>query len=148
MRRFYFWPWAPVDAGTPTEARLVALIDRDEPAHGRCVDVLPHLSGPLVTTWPALTEAIYLIGAAGGWRAEAALWRLWARGDLQVISPEPEETARAAELMEEYADVPMDLADATLVAAAEVRRLARIFTLGAHLRAYRPKRIGSFHILP
>ena len=127
---------------------LVALIDRDEPAHGRCADVLQHLSEPLLTTWAAFSEAMYLVGAAGRWPAQAALWRLWARGDLQIIPPDPEETARAAELTEQYADLPMDLADATLVAAAESRRLTRVFTLDAHFRAYRPKGIGSFNILP
>lgn len=127
---------------------LVALADQDETAHGRCTAMLPHLSGPLLTTWPAFTEAMYLLGGAGGWPAQAGLWRLWARGDLQIAVPEPGESARAAELMEEYADLPMDLADATLVAVAEARRLTRVFTLDAHFRVYRPRGMGAFDVVP
>jgi uncharacterized protein len=55
---------------------LIALIDRGEPDHERCVQALATLTAPLLTTWPAFTEAIYLLGSAGGWKAQEALWRL------------------------------------------------------------------------
>ena len=40
-------------------------------------------------------------------------------------------------MMAKYRDLPMDLADATLVVAAEQHRLRRIFTLDGHFRLYR-----------
>ena len=57
-----------VDAGP-----LIALIDRGEPDHERCVETLSKLTAPMVTTWPAFTEAMYLLGSAGGWKAQEAL---------------------------------------------------------------------------
>jgi putative transposase len=33
-------------------------------------EALEQLRGPLLTTWPAFTEAMYLLGEAGGWRAQ------------------------------------------------------------------------------
>ena len=45
---------------------LIALIDRGEEKHSACVEVLPTLSTPLVTTWPCFTEAMYL-----SWRLRA-----------------------------------------------------------------------------
>jgi predicted nucleic acid-binding protein len=45
---------------------LLALLDADEPEHKRCRDALDLLRLPLLTTWPAFTEAMYLIGRAGG----------------------------------------------------------------------------------
>jgi uncharacterized protein len=41
---------------------LVAVVDESDGDHQRCVSVLKHLSDPMVTTWPVLTEALYLLG--------------------------------------------------------------------------------------
>ncbi len=127
---------------------LVALIDADEPDHERCRETLAQLSLPLVTTWPAFTEAMYLLGRAAGWRGQEPLWRLVQREDLLVASPSPAVNKRAARLMERYADRPMDLADATLVALAEERGLKRIFTLDADFHIYRLNGRQAFEIVP
>lgn len=50
--------------------------------------------------------------------------------------------------MKRYADRPMDLADATLVALAEERKLTRIFTLDADFRIYRIKGRKRFEVIP
>ena len=115
---------------------LVALLDADEPDHDRCRDALELLQLPLLTTWPAFTEAMYLIGRAGAWPGQRALWQLLLRDDLVIAPPSGNGTERAAVLMEKYADRPMDLADATMVALAEERRISRIFTLDAHFQIY------------
>jgi predicted nucleic acid-binding protein len=47
------------------------------------------------------------------------------------------EIDRTATLMDKYGDVPMDLADASLVAAAESLSHRRIFTLDRHFHIYR-----------
>ena len=127
---------------------LVALIDADEPDHERCRKALDELQLPLLTTWPAFTEAIYLVGRAGGWKAQEALWRLVLRGDLVLAEPSEPVTARAARLMATYADRPMDLADATLVALAEERGIARIFTLDSDFHVYRIKGRRRFEVVP
>ena len=69
-----------------------------------------------MTTWPAFTEAMYLLGAAGGWNGQAALWRLVERADVQIADVSPSMLGRMRVLMETYHDLPMDLADASLVA--------------------------------
>jgi len=125
---------------------LVALFDAGEPDHDRCREALDQLQLPLVTTWPAFTEAMHLLGRAGGWRAQGALWRLVLRGDLVLASPT--DTARTARMMEKYADRPMDLADATLVALAEERNLDRVFTLDADFHVYRLNGRRRFDVLP
>lgn len=127
---------------------LVALIDAGEDDHDRCVETLAGLQLPLVTTWAAFTEAIYLLGCAAGWRGQEPLWRLVFRGDLEIALPTVETTTRAARLMERYADRPMDLADATLVALAEERRLKKVFTLDADFHVYRLHARGRFEVVP
>jgi len=132
-----------VDAGP-----LVAMIDRGEPDHQRCVETLSSLAAPMVTTWPALTEAMYLLGSAGGWKAQEALWKLLERGDLQLVPLDDALQSRTRALMTKYRDLPMDLADASLVAAAEVLNLTRVFTLDRDFRVYRWKGKRKFEVLP
>ncbi len=116
---------------------LIALIDAGEPDHDRCRNALDQLELPLITTWPAFTEAIYLLGQAAAWRGQHALWQMIRREALILADLDPHLTLRSAELMERYSDHPMDLADATLVALAEAQDLRTIFTLDEHFRTYR-----------
>ncbi len=125
---------------------LVALLDRGEPDHVRCRQALARLHAPLLTTWPAFTEAMYLLGEAGGWTAQDALWRVLCRGDLVVDMPRQLE--RVATLMRRYRSLPMDLADASLVALAEERGLTTVFTLDRDFRVYRLPRGKAFRIIP
>jgi predicted nucleic acid-binding protein len=127
---------------------LIAIIDADEADHASCVDVLNQLTIPLVTTWPAFTEAMCLLARAGGIRAQQALWRL-VRTDLLVVADlSPTAVDRSARLMDQYADRPMDLADATLVALAEERGERRIFTLDADFQIYRFRGRQRFETVP
>ena len=132
-----------VDAGP-----LIALLDRDDRDHERCTNALADLSGPLITTWPALTEAIYLLGDRTGWTGQELLWRLLFRGDLVIEALEDSSVKRSYDLMKKYRDTPMDLADATLVALAESRGLSRIFTLDSDFRIYRIKGRRAFELVP
>lgn len=127
---------------------LIALIDAGEPDHDRCRNALEQLELPLVTTWPAFTEAIYLLGQAAGWLGQDALWKMIRRGALTLAELDLELALRSAELMDRYRDHPMDLADATLVALAEARDLHTIFTLDEHFRAYRLGTHRYLHVVP
>ena len=127
---------------------LVALLDRSENSHLRCARVLASLARPMLTTWPVFTEAMYLIGRAFGWPGQANLWQLVERGSLQIVDISADAKSRMRVLMEQYHDLPMDLADASLVAVAEERRLDRIFTLDSDFQVYRLPRGRSFTIVP
>lgn len=127
---------------------LVALIDADEPDHEACRSALKGLVLPLVTTWPAFTEAMYLLSRAGGPRGREALWRLVSTGRLVLADLSAAAVERSAWLMAKYADLPMDLADATLVALAEERGQRRMFTLDTDFRVYRINGRGRFETLP
>jgi uncharacterized protein len=128
---------------------LVAILDRGEQHHGACVACLAKLAGPMLTTWPAYTEAMYLLGEAGRWTAQDALWRLVHQKDVQIAEQSSEDCARMRTLMEKYKDLPMDLADASLVALAEKENLRDIFTLDqTDFQVYRLPRRQSFRVLP
>jgi hypothetical protein len=127
---------------------LVAVIDADEADHATCALALPQLSLPLVTTGPAFTEAMYLLSRAGGPTGRQALWRLVFTDRLEIADLDRAALKRTAALMDKYADRPMDLADATLVALAEIRNERRIFTLDDDFTTYRIHGRTRFDIVP
>jgi hypothetical protein len=127
---------------------LIAIIDADEPDHDDCLAALDDLALPLVTTWPAFTEAMNLLGQAGGITGQRALWRLVHTGRLVVAQLSPAAFERSAQLMDKYADRPMDLADATLVAFAEEQGQRKIFTLDPDFHIYRIRGRQHFDVVP
>ncbi len=127
---------------------LVALINKGDAAHTRCQRELPHLSGPLVTTWPCVTEAMYLLGQVGGYHYQKALWQLWTAGKLLLHELGLPEAARMQALMDKYQDAPMDLADASVVAVAETLSVRRVFTLDSHFYAYRTAEGHALEVVP
>jgi hypothetical protein len=120
---------------------LVALFDPQDDDHQATRGLLATLRAPLVTTVPVLTEAFHLLDPAS--RGSAALQELIASRGLGVWSLDSASLSRALELMVRYADHPMDLADASLVAAAEALRTTTVFTLDRHDFATYRARIGN-----
>lgn len=106
---------------------LVALFDRTDRFHRTVSESLRQVSEPLATTLPVLTEAFHLLGT-GSERA-SALMRFIDENALQVLFLDRPSLARTFELMSQYADTPMDFADATLVCMAEQHSTRKIFTL-------------------
>ena len=125
---------------------LIAFLDRDDAHHVRCVEALTRIREPLATVWPALTEAMHLLGDT--WGAPAALCDMVADDALTLIPLEAADLARIKQLMDKYRDVPMDFADAALVRAAEREQLTRILTFDSHFAIYRLPRRARFTVLP
>ena len=124
-----------------------AILHRDDQHHQKCVAALARLRDPLVTVWPALTEAMYLLNFS--WRAQDALWELVLEETVRLLPVEAADHRRMRDLMKKYRMLPMDLADATLVAVAERERIRRIFTVDRRdFSIYRPAKLGKFMILP
>lgn len=123
------------------------MIHADDRHHASCRDALERIREPLVTVWPVITEAMYLLDFSA--EAQAALWRLLERDAVKILSLDTGDVPRMRELMRKYRDLPMDLADAALVRAAERERVSRVFTIDRRdFEVYRPRGIRRFTILP
>ena len=90
---------------------------------------------------------MYLLGRRG-WSARERLWQLIRRDALIPRALTEQMRERSYELMRTYHDLPMDLADVTLVALAEAERDWQILTLDDHFRLYRPRGRRTFDVLP
>ena len=128
---------------------LIALINRNDPHHQKCVAALSDLpTGPLITTWACFTEAMHLLCRAGGHQAQKELWRLVSNDRVRLHDLSVEEVSRTAALMEQYRDRPMDLADASLVATAESLSFQDVFTLDNDFHVYRLRSGTSLRVVP
>jgi predicted nucleic acid-binding protein len=124
----------------------VALIHADDRHHASCRGALEQIRDSLATVWPVITEAMYLLDFSR--QAQDALWRLVERDAVKILSLDAGDVPRMRELMRKYRDLPMDLADAALVRAAERERISRIFTIDRRdFEVYRPRGIRRFTIL-
>jgi predicted nucleic acid-binding protein len=118
---------------------LVALFDPRDGLHARCRGGLKQIREPLVTTVPVLTETFHILDPAS--RGSQAVRDFVAAEGLGVWFMDGVSLGRAFELMEQYADHPMDLADASLITAAERLGTRKVFTLDRRdFAAYRVRR--------
>jgi len=128
---------------------LVALADGTSLHHDHCVATLHALAVPcLLTTYPCLVKAMHELGRRGGWRAQEALWDYISDGLVRLHAPADGEWQRMRVLMRDYRDTPMDLADASIVAAAETLNERRVFTVDWHFYVYRQRLGEAFEVVP
>lgn len=126
---------------------FVALLDRSERNHQRCVDLFSAFEGKLLTTEPVLTETVYLLGPSVKAQRNAINFIL--KEGAILVPQSVASLTRASALMEKYSDIPMDLADATLVVLAEETGIREVFTLDIRgFSAYRTKDRKDFTLRP
>ena len=106
----------------------VALANRDDHHHLRAIAWLRRLDEPLVCTWPIVTETSYLLRRRVSGETQRQFLVSHAEGAFEIFELVKDHTARIVQLMEKYADLPMDLADASLVILAEALGHGRILS--------------------
>jgi hypothetical protein len=126
---------------------FVALLDKSERNHARCVAFLKEFNGKLFATEPVLTESLYLLGPSV--KAQRSCIDFIVKGGATVVPQSIASLSRASALMEKYADIPMDFADASLVTLAEEMDVSEILSLDRKgFGAYRIRGKTAFKIWP
>jgi len=96
---------------------LVSLLDRSQSRHQEFSEFFNAWTGQVVTTEPVITEATHLLGRVPG--GSIACLDFVLSGGALLVPTSAAALRRGRQLMEQYADCPMDFADATLVVLAE-----------------------------
>lgn len=118
---------------------LVALFDPKDEQYSRCRKILSTIKEPICTTVAVLTEAFHILQpqSVGSDRLRDFI----TRGGMSVWDLDLASLQRAFELMESYADRPMDLADASIIVAAEALDTRKVFTIDRNdFQTYRVRR--------
>jgi predicted nucleic acid-binding protein len=119
-----------IDAGP-----LIALFDRSDKYHLKAISFLKTLERGLVTTWPVVTETSHMLSFST--KAQANFLEWIERGGLKIFELEHDKISRLTELTKKYGDVPMDLADASLIVASAVRGIHQIVSIDSDFNIYR-----------
>ncbi len=106
---------------------IVAILSRQDSAHDICVAAMRTIRSPLLTCWPVVTEAAWLLRAY-----PAAVETLLQSFDCQPFELLPltsGDLPAISRILKKYASLPLQLADATLVHLAQREGIDTIFTL-------------------
>ena len=126
---------------------IVAVTSAADGSHARCVETLASLRPPLLTCWPVLTEAAWLLR-----RDPDAVGRLFAAFDAGLFALLPlgaDALPWIASFMRRYADSNIQLADAALAYLAEREQIRTVFTLDRRdFSVIRLKRNRALKIIP
>lgn len=128
---------------------LVAAANAADRRHADSVLALSQIRGPRLVPGPVIAETCYLLAREAGARVEAAFLRSFASGYLQTVELTAGDLARAADLVEQYSDLPLGGTDACVVALAERLDIDQIATLDVrHFSVVRPSHGRAFTWLP
>ena len=140
-------PPAILPAGLIDTGAILALLDRDDDWHTLCVEAYNRSRLPLLTTEAVLTEVFHLVRRNVG--DLPSVWILLRSGAIHMSVIANEELPQIRDLMDDYADRPMDFADATLVYVAARESLSLILTVDHDdFETYRIGGRKKFTILP
>ena len=126
---------------------LVAILSPEDEYHDACVNALQDMPGPLLSCWPVITEAAWLLR-----KSPRAVQRLLQSIDgrfLELLPLAGAEAGDIAALMKRYEDIHPQLADAALVYLAGREKIGTIFTLDRRdFNIYRSGRRSTIRIVP
>lgn len=121
-----------VDAGP-----LIALFDKDDKYHNSVIKFLKTFDGQLITSWPAITEVTHLLSFNVNVQIDFLEWLK--REAVTIVNLENIHLERIIQLSKKYSDVPMDLADSSLIVIAELTNITEIITIDSDYYIYKTK---------
>jgi predicted nucleic acid-binding protein len=124
---------------------LVAVYNKSDSHHSRCMRVHAALDQPLATCEPVISESMHMLRFAPG-AAEAILASI-EQGVLEIPFKLNESAGNVAAILKKYRDTPADFADACLIAMADELDTGDILTLDSDFAHYRWRRTRAFHML-
>ncbi len=128
---------------------LVAVANDGDEHHERCQTLLETHRGPVIVPAPVVVEVCQLLASRRGTRAEAAFLTSLGTSELDVVDLVAADYNRAAQLVTQYADLPLGAVDACVIAVAERLRVTEVATLDRrHFTVVRPVHVEAFTMLP
>ena len=127
-----------VDAGP-----LIALFDKDDKYHNSVIKFLKTFDGQLITSWPAITEVTHLLSFNVNVQIDFLEWLK--REAVTIVNLENIHLERIIQLSKKYSDVPMDLADSSLIVIAELTNITDIITIDSDYYIYKTKNKKSLN---
>lgn len=128
---------------------IYALYDADDAHHLAVKAVVETEPGPLFLPVVLLAEIDYLLNERLGVDATLDFLGSLDTQAFTLTDLTAEDLIRCRELIQRYRDLPLGLADASVIAVAERLRIQRLVTLDQrHFRVVKPSIFDHFIVLP
>lgn len=99
---------------------FIALMNKNDQYHSIAKKLIRSLSNKKwISTWPVMTEVTHMLARERAFQAIQGLFDLCETGGLSLFQIELHHIPRLKQIMQKYQDLPVDLADASLVILAE-----------------------------
>lgn len=121
---------------------LIALFDKDDRHHYRAVEFIKEFTGELVTNFAVVTEVTHLLDFSVRAQTDFLQWAL--DGGVSIVDISSEDLRYIIELVQKYSDLPVDFADATLIALCERLKIGEVASVDKHFTIYRTRGKKSF----
>ncbi|MDC7233247.1 MAG: PIN domain-containing protein [Spirochaetales bacterium] len=119
-----------IDAGP-----LIALFNKNDKYNSAIIQYLKNYAGRLISSWPVITEVSHMLSFNVQTQIDFLSWIKL--GGIQLVDIDINGINRIIDLSKKYSDVPMDLADASLVVIAEELNIKEIITIDSDYYIYR-----------
>jgi predicted nucleic acid-binding protein len=119
-----------IDAGP-----IIALFNKRDAYHTKAVNFLKEHPFQYYTTWPVITEASHMLDFSTA--AQMNLLKWIERGGIHLVDLDRDGLRRMIQLSEKFIDVPMDLADASMMVASEKLNTLKILSIDGDFYVYR-----------
>lgn len=124
---------------------LIALFDRSDKYHKLVLDFIKSYQGKLITSWAVITEVSHILDFNLQVQIDFLKW--CEMGGIEVYTISQDEISNIRVMMEKYSDIPMDLADATLMYIANKESIKNIASIGSDFDIYRTLKKQSLNNL-
>jgi predicted nucleic acid-binding protein len=114
---------------------IIALFNSKDKFHKSCLKYFKSFKGVLISTWPVVTEVIYLLSYSNEAQSDFLEWI--ERGSIQILDLNIEDLRYIKNRMRKYSDLPMDLADASLMCISERNGIERIISIDSDFTIYK-----------
>ena len=114
---------------------LIALFDHDDKYHNKVVNFLKTYDGNLLTTWAVMTEVSHML--AFNLKVQINFLKWVELGGVKLIDLDQKDLQKLIKYMEKYLDVPVDLADGSLMIVAENHHIKEILSIDTDYDIYR-----------
>jgi predicted nucleic acid-binding protein len=124
---------------------LIALFDKSDKYHQELLTFLQSYKGELITSWAVITEVSHMLDFNLKVQIDFLKWI--ELGGIQLYDISQNELKNIRVMMEKYLDIPMDLADATLMYIASKENIKDIVSIDSDFDIYRTLKKQSLNNL-
>jgi predicted nucleic acid-binding protein len=114
---------------------LIALFDKSDSYHLKVLEFLKNFQGEFISSWSVMTEVSHMLDFNLNVQIDFLKW--CELGGVKIYEISQEELSNIRVMMQKYSDLPMDLADATLMYIANKENIKNIVSIDSDFDIYR-----------